>query len=73
MMHLAFVILSLALGLSTGAKIEMDKETDFGNPNINLNDNFNLTFVTLEDTRQGELEARSQLPRGTFSALKSKF
>ena len=53
MMHLAFVVLSLALGLSSGAKIGMDEKT--------------------EDTRQGELEARSQLPRGTFSALKSKF
>jgi hypothetical protein len=53
-MHLAFVILSLALGLSTGAKLEMNKETDFGNLNINFNDNFNSTFVSLEETRQGE-------------------
>ena len=73
MIHLASVILFLALGLSSGAKIGMDEKTDLVNPKINLNDNFNLTFVTLEDTRQGELEARSQLPRGTFSALKSKF
>ena len=56
MMNLASVILSLALGLSSGAKIGMD---DFRDPNFNLNDN----FVTLEETRQGESEARSQLRR----------
>ena len=48
MMNLASVIFSLALGLSSGAKIGMD---DFRNPNLNDN------FVTLEETRQGESEA----------------
>ena len=54
MMLLAYVILSLAPWLSSGAKIRMTEETDLGDPNINLNDNFNLAFVSLEETRQGE-------------------
>ena len=54
MMHIASVILSLALGLISGAKIGMNEKTDFSNPNINLNDDFNLPFGSLEETRQGE-------------------
>ena len=54
MMHLAHVIFSLALALSSEAKIRMNEKTDFDDTSINLNDDFNLTFITLEETQQGE-------------------
>jgi len=69
-MHIASVILSLALGLISGAKIGMNEKTDFSNPNINLNDDFNLPFGSLEETRQGELDPCADMDYFNFTSAK---